>query len=77
MLNHSVIPLNNEFHVVYPTPGLPGIPTLAMICRTDAQAQAEAIRLNAEQVARRDYFELLAKCLDRDARLSSDLGGAI
>ena len=75
ILTHSVLPCDGQYLVVYPTPGLPSIPTLATICRTDEQAQAEAARLNANQMLRRAHFELLAKCLDRDARLSCDLGG--
>ncbi len=37
--------------VTYPTPGC-GIPTVACVCRTTEQAEAEAARLNQEQVVR-------------------------
>jgi hypothetical protein len=43
---HTVLQRNGEFLVVYPTPGLDSIPTLALICRTEQQAIAEAARLN-------------------------------
>lgn len=45
-LTHSVLPRHGEYLVVYPTPGLEFIPTLALICRTEQQAQDEATRLN-------------------------------
>lgn len=37
-LLHSVLPRGGYFFVVYPTPGLEFIPTLALICRTEQQA---------------------------------------
>lgn len=46
ILQHTVIQRYGEFLVVYPTPGLEFIPTLALICRTEQQAQQEAARLN-------------------------------
>lgn len=46
ILQHSVIQRQGQFFVVYPTPGLEFIPTLALICRTEQQAQKEADRLN-------------------------------
>jgi hypothetical protein len=45
-LAHTVLARNGEFLVVYPTPGIDNIPTLALICRTEQQAIAEAARLN-------------------------------
>lgn len=46
ILQHSVIQRQGQFLVVYPTPGLESIPTLAIICRTEQQAEQEAARLN-------------------------------
>lgn len=43
---HSVLHRNGEFLVVYPTPGIENVPTLALICRTEQQAINEAARLN-------------------------------
>jgi hypothetical protein len=43
---HTVLQRNGEFLVVYPTPGVEHVPTIALICRTEQQAQQEADRLN-------------------------------
>lgn len=46
---HTVLHRRGEFFVVYPTPGLESVPTLALICRTEQQAQQECDRLNGGQ----------------------------
>ena len=53
MLNHEVIgPSPEGKHLVaYQTPGC-AIPTVVCICETVGQAQAEAKRLNDEQINR-------------------------
>jgi hypothetical protein len=43
---HTVLQQGGEFFVVYPTPGLENVPTLALICRTEQQAQEQCDRLN-------------------------------
>lgn len=48
ILHHTVIQRQGQFLVVYPTPGLAFIPTLAIICRTEQQAEQEAARLNGD-----------------------------
>jgi AraC-like DNA-binding protein len=43
---HTVLRRGSDFLVVYPTPGLEFVPTVALICRTEEQANSEASRLN-------------------------------
>lgn len=49
VLAHSVLSCNGAFLVVYPTPGVESVPTLALICRTEQQAIDVAARLNGGQ----------------------------
>jgi hypothetical protein len=51
MLTHSVIgPYEDGMHlVVYPTPGCSAF-TVARVCRSEGQAEAEAERLNLDQI---------------------------
>lgn len=43
---HTVLPKWGQFLVVYPTPGVEHIPTVALICVTQQQADEQAARMN-------------------------------
>jgi hypothetical protein len=43
---HTVLPKWGQFLVVYPTPGLEHVPTVALICVTQQQADEQAALLN-------------------------------
>lgn len=45
-LTHSVLAHDGMFCVVYPTPGIASVLTMALICRTEQQAQDECDRRN-------------------------------
>jgi hypothetical protein len=46
---HTVLPHGGQFLVVYPTPGVESVPTVALICVTQQQADEQAARLNGVQ----------------------------
>ena len=43
---HTVLHHQGQFLVVYPTPGAENVPTVALICVTQKQADEQAARLN-------------------------------
>lgn len=43
---HTVLHHQGQFLVVYPTPGVENVPTVALICVTRKQADEQAARLN-------------------------------
>lgn len=68
-LKHTCIgpTTDGNFLVVYPTPGC-AVQTVSCICRTQSQADSEAMRLNVAQVTQEQAI--------RWDRISRGMGGA-